>query len=462
LLLSSCQPTPEDAVVIGKNGDFGQKIMQTAEPEPSGEPEDGQQKWQETLDFQSGVQVVIDANIEVPQVKAYPVYEVRPHEVTLEEAKTFADFFLKGQPLYEYKYVRTKADIETDIMMLKASLEDAKNSTTDGSEEIHQMNIDFCTDELNKYEEEYAKAPEKAPEPKPAKIEFVEDKIPNSPFSKTMRLEAFLDSNVPSYFSIFIYKDHESHMNYYYNIPITYQLINRYVWSFHVMDTLLGLSITKQGAQTKADELLGELGLKDYRLEWTEAKAELDPSNGAIPSASEVASNPDLKKCFVFHYSRMVDGISTINTEPCYGMESESDPQYDKPWSPEKIIINVNDSGVVGFNWNSPGDIIRKINDNVKIMDFEDIKEIFRKQMFYQRTWANPGTKNNKITVKSIKLNMMRVKNKDDGTYLLMPVWDFIGDWTRTEGTRDIATEYVSFLTLNAVDGSVIDRLRGY
>ena len=453
-LMSACQPTPDEPVVIDKN-DLEQKIMQTATPQQSQQVE--QLTLQETLDFQSGVQVVIDADIEQPQVKAYSVYEVKPHETTLDEAKTFSYFFLQGLPLYEYNYVRTKTDIEMDIMIIRTLLNDTRKSMTVGSEEIRQMNIDSLTDQLDKLEDEYAKVPEKAPEPKPTTVGFTEDPY----FYKTMRLKAFLDDN-PSYFSIVIYDTHESYMCFLYNIPESYGMIDRYVWSFHATDVLLGVNITRLDAQAEAEKLLNELGLNDFQLEWAEAKAEFDLKSSTIPSVSELTNNPDIRKCFAFHYSHMYNGIPAMHIQPCYGMESESGAQYDRPWSPEEIIIYVDDSGIVGFQWISPGDIVRTINDNVKLKDFKAIKEVFMKQLFYQRTWANPGTKNNKITIKTIKLNLMRVKIKDENKHYLLPVWDFIGDWKRTEGSNDINTENVSFMTINAIDGSVIDRNLGY
>ena len=57
----------------------------------------------------------------------------------------------------------------------------------------------------------------------------------------------------------------------------------------------------------------------------------------------------------------------------------------------------------------------------------------------------------------------MRVHEKDSMyTSLLIPVWDFIG--TTTPGGKpmdDNAEEYV-LLTVNAIDGSIIDRTLGY
>jgi hypothetical protein len=49
-----------------------------------------------------------------------------------------------------------------------------------------------------------------------------------------------------------------------------------------------------------------------------------------------------------------------------------------------------------------------------------------------------------------------------------VPVWDFIadmtleGDTTTQEGTKDEGQQNVSILTINAINGTVIDRQQGY
>jgi len=79
--------------------------------------------------------------------------------------------------------------------------------------------------------------------------------------------------------------------------------------------------------------------------------------------------------------------------------------------------------------------------------------------MFYQRTWTASADEKNIITIKHVVLGLMRVRMKEN-EYVYMPVWDFIGDW---ETNGDVGFHHnVSFLTLNAVDGSVIDRAKGY
>lgn len=66
------------------------------------------------------------------------------------------------------------------------------------------------------------------------------------------------------------------------------------------------------------------------------------------------------------------------------------------------------------------------------------------------------------VTVRDIRLGYMRVLKQDEaGVGLLVPVWDFFGD-VDYENSRGFTNPDTSLLTINAVDGSIIDRSRGY
>jgi hypothetical protein len=61
----------------------------------------------------------------------------------------------------------------------------------------------------------------------------------------------------------------------------------------------------------------------------------------------------------------------------------------------------------------------------------------------------------------------MVARKKDNPDHLmLVPVWDFLGTriWKDTNSGKDVSSGNVnlSFLTINAIDGSVIDRNLGY
>jgi hypothetical protein len=63
----------------------------------------------------------------------------------------------------------------------------------------------------------------------------------------------------------------------------------------------------------------------------------------------------------------------------------------------------------------------------------------------------------------------MRVKVQNSDEYYLLPVWDFLGyveyDWDMTPGDRAVSQNFyrnMSILTINAIDGSILDRNLGY
>ena len=57
----------------------------------------------------------------------------------------------------------------------------------------------------------------------------------------------------------------------------------------------------------------------------------------------------------------------------------------------------------------------------------------------------------------------MRVTEQDIGTRgLLIPVWDFFGSYEDSRGTVFSESSYRSMLTINAIDGSIIDREIGF
>ena len=64
------------------------------------------------------------------------------------------------------------------------------------------------------------------------------------------------------------------------------------------------------------------------------------------------------------------------------------------------------------------------------------------------------------INIDSVKLRYTRISEKDSfDTGLLVPVWDFIGTKTDQYGNE---VHGAILMSINAIDGSVIDRNLGY
>jgi hypothetical protein len=123
----------------------------------------------------------------------------------------------------------------------------------------------------------------------------------------------------------------------------------------------------------------------------------------------------------------------------------------------EQATKYINDSGVLQFlllNALEPGEVI---NDNVGILSIDKVKDIFGDQVFYNYYASDdrPLT----INVDKIELSYFIQSVKDQqGVFRVIPVWDFLSSENAAEG--DSYT--YSVLTINAIDGSVIDRNLGY
>ena len=133
----------------------------------------------------------------------------------------------------------------------------------------------------------------------------------------------------------------------------------------------------------------------------------------------------------------------------------------------EEIFGTLYQGEVISLQWNSPFTVLSVENENVPLLSFERIMEIFKRQVFMS-VYCDQG---HPITYKitAIQLSYMRVQIRDSDDYYLLPVWDFTGymihDWQMSPGDMAVSRGFfhsMSILTINAVDGSVLDRYLGY
>ena len=133
----------------------------------------------------------------------------------------------------------------------------------------------------------------------------------------------------------------------------------------------------------------------------------------------------------------------------------------------EEIFGTLYNGEVISLQWNSPFTVLSVENENVPLLSFERIMEIFKRQVFMS-VYCDQG---HPITyrITGIQFSYMRVQIPDSNDYYLLPVWDFTGymvyDWQMSPGDMAVARGFfhsMSILTINAVDGSVLDRYLGY
>ena len=147
---------------------------------------------------------------------------------------------------------------------------------------------------------------------------------------------------------------------------------------------------------------------------------------------------------------------------------------YAAPISNESILLQIDDTGVVQFIWEHPITIGAQ-ETRAALLPWEAIQETMQKQMRYEKE-ADPrfGILTRRYYIDRITLGYALTRNPKGG-YWLLPVWDFFGTLQQQfeKGAGDPAnmdpnnvatvdTYGLSFLTINGMDGSIIDRRVGY
>ncbi len=169
---------------------------------------------------------------------------------------------------------------------------------------------------------------------------------------------------------------------------------------------------------------------------------------------------------YLFAFSRVIDGI-TITFEQTHLLVSElqSMPVSSAP-DTERITVVVHDGRIVTYNYESPYTVGEILEESCTLLPFEQIMHTFEQiaplsiQNMENENLLSGG-KSNYLKVTEIRLGYMPVLKKDSSNqWVLRPVWDFIG--IRRFAKENIHTPCQSWLTIDAIDGTVIDRNYGY
>ncbi len=234
-----------------------------------------------------------------------------------------------------------------------------------------------------------------------------------------------------------------------------------------------GCKYTKDEAQRMAEELAAavapELQLRVSGVLIGTAQLS-DELIAAINDPKSGVTAPDITIPFAYHFifTRVLDGIPVTATTT----RISSDASYAPPFQEERLSIIVSDEGIDNAYYASPYEVKGVLQAGLTdFVPFEEIVQIAKSVLPLklvtselnksQRTYFEQRN----IHIDRVVFGYMRVMMRDQpGRYQMIPVWDFFG--TEVIKTKDRSSYYnemlVSYLTLNALDGTVIDREYGY
>lgn len=424
---TACQPTPEEDVIVGKNNNNLDSII-GGTPAPAINTETMQQHetWQEQLSG-NNVTINIDAGITFPQVVQFPVVEIAPIYFTEDDAWKIIQVFFKDNAVYYDEPLFTKEVLEAQIVTLKQMLSEIENGTMPDYEEGEE---DQINDQIEYYTELLQTAPSEDDEPQAiddlsfkkqyegAEVISVSTNIGSNGSPATLRISRNESAYVSGiYFS---------------NFPDTLTT---------TITTENNMEMTLDEAVSLVQSTMNDLGIGDMIL-----------AESSIEGSTQ-------EQVYVLNYIKSINGIgvSSYQTHMMTQQEEGEDNVYAPFLAPEQVTIYINDAGILGFSLTNALEMGDVINENVKILSIDEVKDIFREQVFYNYYAFD----NNLLTIdiERIELGYFVQSVKDQqGVFRAIPVWDFLASEQAYEGD----TYTYSVLTINAIDGSIIDRGLGY
>ncbi len=157
----------------------------------------------------------------------------------------------------------------------------------------------------------------------------------------------------------------------------------------------------------------------------------------------------------------MYEGIPVYDWNSYYGSDSAAQKaglSFAQLPIKESLGAEVRGGQLVTLSWLDPLEVLGVENENVTLLPFERIMEIFEKQVF-MNVYLSGGERTVKVT--DVYFSYRCVKVKDSDQYYLLPAWDFVGYDTLIAGKGPVKWKD-SILSVNAVDGSILNDLLGY
>ncbi|MDD5017048.1 MAG: DUF6034 family protein [Eubacteriales bacterium] len=521
---TACQPTPEEEIVVGKDQDemlSAAAQTQEAESEMVSEQVDAPETYTANVTAAEGkLNVIADnASVILPNVDAIPILRVEAADFTQAQVDGLISALLGGQTIYEVTYgADTKDEIMQQILNLKRLKE-----TDEYASEGDQAQL---SEDIEMLEAKYEQAPETSEDitvesDGQLKQEELTDYETGAHIAYYMGLNATTnpddytkaarilvqnnndmtqsivdvrtdeDGNITGMSGRFVrrmamlkYENRgdASGSNFAQHTPIS-------VAEDTVIDdpeVLAKLATTPGGAKALVEDMLARAGIDNMTVVamYLTDDENLGNYDGLVLPAEHYA--------YKLILCRTVDGVpvsyircssgggadmeNRISAALESGDEDAVEQAYSNmaEWAYETIDVMVDDTGIISLDWYSPLELGDIVVENAALLPFADIADKFEKQMKIEwETQANgEGLESISFTVDHVSLEYQRIAEQDAlDSGLLVPVWNFYGTCTApTSDGGDVGSSFLGgddyysnpMMTINAIDGSIIDIVQGY
>lgn len=396
-----------------------------------------------------------DAQVVAELGTALPTATVEPREFTQEDVDNLLKVFLKGEPLYSH--VQTKQELQGHLDYINSP-----DWTSDPGKPSDPASLEARRKELNAW---YTAEIAKAPEEKPILHGFSDSddpkRIGGTATVNGIKWCVSIWNNLGDFFTnASIIREDYKYRDY--DIPLP--------------------EASKEEAVAEGNALMQELGFDNFALvdvqQWS---PQLPKDNGVwrlyyAPSVNGFPVSGARQDTTQTH-----DG--TVYQDCwywCYAASEESNPDT-VAWELENIYLDVGKDGILSFDWTAPSTQPMVQQAQSALLPFEEIASIADTMLpeviqgpdgrvLVEVDQYNGFETRMDVDITKVSLSLMRIRDKGSLQGTIVPVWDFWGtsDWYDAEPNaygyqeKGMNYEYQPMLTLNAVDGTVVDRQLGY
>ncbi len=482
--LAGCEKTPENAIVKEKGADSIRQYESAGETKGKlREILKAPEHYKNEGVYEDGKLIIdTDADVFVPDAESVNTYAVSAKELNQELIDKVTEVFFAGDKIYQSVayHVQSKEDIQNQITILKKyKAEGNMDPYLYGNDENGNPQFDIDAS-IERYEEELKTAPdtqEKIETTPALNLEYWSGKgeervreVDTDHFYGVAETEdgifdytidCMLKPDVAFHISK-VKEESRDPMEFSDWLEGEFVLGNpessNYIPEESIQNMLkISLDDAKRIAEEKVDQLGFGLALAhwDYSVFY---HGEMGPNEQNMLDAG-----------YLFEFSRNLGGVPVTHEMSMGGGLEDMDSTLE-PWSYERCTVIVGDDGIQKVDLLCPYEVGEVKTENVRLMDFDSIAKIYEQMMEVSNADIVNYEAKRTYHIRNIRFGYTRIYDPaaDNDTGLLVPVWDFFGgfDTESRDGTEtnknngERSTQ--SFMTINAIDGSVIDRSLGY
>lgn len=210
------------------------------------------------------------------------------------------------------------------------------------------------------------------------------------------------------------------------------------------------LSLTREGTRLMAEEKLKEMGLDHL------ACAYASPTRVYRGDTYKAGATYNAYWALVF--TREVNGA----LHGCTYQQTVEPSDYNATYTYEQCRMLVDERGVAYLEYESPWAVDEVKVEAATLLPFEKIQEIFEKMVLIVDNNADINNQDQHYHITEVRLSLVSLPEQNGEGCLLVPCWDFLGDspliYQELANMGLTSDGSWCYLTINAVDGSIIQR----